>query len=419
MRFRKALEFAVENSLLMVLGTVIALIWANTDPAGYDAAVHPLHFAVNDVGMVFFFGLAVKEIIEATASGGALHSFRRAAVPVIAAVGGMAGPAAVYVALAAFAGAPELLRGWAIPCATDIAFSYLIARFVFGPGHPAVPFLLLLAIADDAFGLLILAVFYPSSEVRLIWCAVLFGAALLATWVLRRLRTRSFWPYVLLPGSLSWAGLYLGGLHPALALVPILPLIPHAPDDPGMFVDPSERPHDALNEFERWWQLPVEGVLFFFALTNAGVPLGGTGMATWIVLTAILVGKPLGISLSALLATMAGLRLPAGLLRRDFVVVGLTAAIGFTVALFFATAAFPAGRTLTAAKLGALFSLSAALLAPAAAWVMRVGRFGVAPPGMGMPEGHFASVSAPPPPPPGMRTTAPRRGGVIRNTARS
>jgi hypothetical protein len=58
---RKAVEFAVENSLLMVLGALIALIWANTTPQRYDAVVHPLHFAVNDVGMVFFFGLAVKE----------------------------------------------------------------------------------------------------------------------------------------------------------------------------------------------------------------------------------------------------------------------------------------------------------------------------------------------------------------------
>ena len=201
------------------------------------------------------------------------------------------------------------------------------------------------------------------------------------TWALRRARTRSFWPYLLLPGSLSWAGLYVGGLHPALALVPILPLLPHAPRDPGIFVEPSEHSHAPLNEFERWWQLPVEGVLFFFALTNAGVPLGSTGTGTWVVLSAILIGKPLGITLSAMLVTAGGLRLPAGLLQRDLFVIGLTAAIGFTVALFFATAAFPNGATLQEAKLGALFSLSGAVVAPAAARVMRAGRFrGVAVP---------------------------------------
>ena len=73
-RVRNAVEFAVENSLLMVLGAIVALVWANIAPEGYEAAVHPLHFAVNDIGMVFFFGLAVKEIIEATAPWGVLQS---------------------------------------------------------------------------------------------------------------------------------------------------------------------------------------------------------------------------------------------------------------------------------------------------------------------------------------------------------
>ena len=374
-RFRTAIEFSVENSLLMVIGTVIALVWANLDVTGYDGAAAYLQFAVNDVGMVFFFGLAVKEVIEATAKGGALHSSRRAAVPVIAAVGGMAGPAAVYVAVVTLAGTPELLGGWAIPCATDIAFSYLVARLVFGSAHPAVPFLLLLAIADDALGLVILALFYPAAEVRPLVFLLLLGAAWLAAWGLRRIGTRSFWPYIVVPGTLSWAGMYMGGLHPALALVPILPLLPHAPTDPGMFVEPAERPRDPLSEFERSWQLPVEGILFLFVLTNAGVPLGRTGIGTWVVLVAILVGKPLGIAGASILATTVGLRLPNGVDRRELVVVGVTAAIGFTVALFFATAAFPPGATLQEVKLGALFSLSAGGLSPAVAWMLRAGRF--------------------------------------------
>src|SRR5688500_10955122 len=112
--FQGAWQFAVTNSLLMVLGALIALVWANIDPAGYLRFTHALHFAVNDIAMAFFFGLAMKEIIEATGPGGALHSFRRAALPVIAAVGGMAGPALLYVGLSTLAGRPDMIRGWAI-----------------------------------------------------------------------------------------------------------------------------------------------------------------------------------------------------------------------------------------------------------------------------------------------------------------
>jgi len=184
----------------MVTGALIALIWANLSPEGYERFTHPLHFAVNDVAMAFFFGLAMKEIIEATAPGGPLYSLRRAAVPVIAAVGGMAGPALLYVGMAAATGRPDLARGWAIPCATDIAFSYMVARIVFPSNSPAIPFLLLLAIADDALGLILLAAFYPSAPVRPVPFVILVGAACALAWMLRRRGTTSFWPYILAPG---------------------------------------------------------------------------------------------------------------------------------------------------------------------------------------------------------------------------
>jgi NhaA family Na+:H+ antiporter len=157
-----------DNSLLLVLGTVTALAWANVDHPGYERFAHALHFAVNDVCMVFFFALAVKEIVEATLPGGPLESPREAAVPILAAAGGMIGPAGIYVLLATVLRRPELMPGWAIPCATDIAFSYLAARFIFPNKHPAIPFLLLLAIADDALGLILLAAFYPAAPVSLV-----------------------------------------------------------------------------------------------------------------------------------------------------------------------------------------------------------------------------------------------------------
>ena len=99
-------------------------LWANVDSDSYEQLVHAIHFAVNDIGMAFFFALAAKEIVEATAHGGALHSPRQAAMPLLAAVGGMVGPAVVFVVLTMAMARRELLPGWAIPCATDIAFSY-------------------------------------------------------------------------------------------------------------------------------------------------------------------------------------------------------------------------------------------------------------------------------------------------------
>ena len=83
----------VDNSGLLIAGTIAALVWANIDQASYERFSHALHFVVNDVAMVFFFALATKEVVEAIAPGGALHSPRRALVPMMAAVGGMAGPA--------------------------------------------------------------------------------------------------------------------------------------------------------------------------------------------------------------------------------------------------------------------------------------------------------------------------------------
>jgi len=277
----------IDNSGLLLTGAAGALLWANLAHDSYERFAHALHFVVNDVAMVFFFALATKEVVEATAPGGTLYSPRRASVPMLAAVGGMAGPAGIYIALALAWGQPELLRGWAIPCATDIAFSYLIARLVLGGAHPAIPFLLLLAIADDALGLLTLAVFYPAGTIRPLEFGVLLAIAMGFAYWLKRGRTRSVWPYIVGAGLVSWVAFYRGGLHPALALVPIVPFLPHAKRDPGLFVDAPHPLHDPLNEFEHWWKLPVQVILFFFGLVNAGVAVTSVGPGTWIVLAAV------------------------------------------------------------------------------------------------------------------------------------
>jgi len=288
-------------------------------------------------------------------------------VPLLAAAAGMIAPAGLYWAGAVASGHPELARGWAIPCATDIAFSYLVARLIFPERHPAIPFLLLLAVADDALGLLVLALFYPAGAVSPLLFALFMVPAVAIAWGLRRRRVRSFWPYIVVAGSCSWAGLYLGGLHPALALVPIVPFMLHEIEYHDLFDEACHHAADTLNRFHAWWRVPVQVILLLFGLANAGVPLSGVGPATWLVAMALIVGKPAGIVLTTVLAERAGLTRPAGLSYRDVLVIGMTAGIGFTVALFFATAAFPPGAALDAAKMGALLSFLAAPLAVALA----------------------------------------------------
>jgi NhaA family Na+:H+ antiporter len=367
------LKFILDNSLLLIAGTVIALVWANLDYEAYEHFAHSVHFFVNDIGMVFFFALATKEVVEATLPGGPLSSPKQAAVPVFAAIGGMAVPAGLYVASVFAIPDMEVLRGWAIPCATDIAFSYMVARVAFPSGHPAIPFLLLLAIADDAMGLMILAVFYPSGPLAFDQLGLWMAGAIALAWWMRKQRIGNFWLYLIGPGVMSWIGLYVGGLHPALALVPIVPFMPHAKDDLGMFAEQEGKRHDTMNAFEHWWKAPVQVVLFSFGLVNAGVPLSAVGEVTWMVLGSLVLGKPIGIVGFTLLAGLFGFTRAEGLGIRAMIVLGVTAGIGFTVALFFTTAAFPITSIhLDEAKMGALLSFLAAPLALFLAWVLGV-----------------------------------------------
>lgn len=372
---RRVAALIIDNSLLLPVGAAVALVWVNRAPASYDAFAHALHFAVNDIGMALFFALATKEIVEATAPGGALHPLRKALTPVVAACGGMAAPALIYLALVRLTGVSALMPGWAIPSATDIAFSFLVARLLFGRDHPAVPFLLLLAIADDALGLLVLAVFYPAGVVRPIEFVAILAVALAICWMLKRRRIMTVWLYVAIGGVLSWIAFARGGLHPALALVPVLPFVPHRARDAGLFEEDAEPHRDPLSIFEHRLRIPVQGVLLLFGLVNAGVPFSSVGPGTWIVLTGLLVGKPLGIASVTLAGRMAGAGLPDGVTWRDLVVLGCIAGIGFTVALFFCTAAFSAGDLLDQTKMGALLSVAAVPIAALIALVLRTGRF--------------------------------------------
>ena len=267
----------IDNSFLLIAGTLFALLWANGalnlnslpeglrltpeqyidfiefDLAGGAEDVHEessqvaedhesgghhgltIHFIINDIFMALFFAIAAKEVWESMLPGGALSNPRKAATPLLATFGGIAGPALVYLGGCLLTGQMSVFAdGWAVPCATDIAFSYLIARVIFGNGHPAIAFLLLLAIADDAAGLIILAVAYPQAPVEVKWF-LLTAAAMILAMFFKRARIQSHWAYLIGPGVMSWFSFYEANIHAALGLVPIIPFIPHAHTDLCIF----------------------------------------------------------------------------------------------------------------------------------------------------------------------------------------
>ncbi|MDA1266108.1 MAG: Na+/H+ antiporter NhaA [Planctomycetota bacterium] len=400
-------NFLQEFSIPLLAGVVCALLAANLAPDWYlEWFGHPhgddphgiwtlgfqmfgkwvgLHFIINDIFMVFFFGIAAKEITESCLPGGSLNPPSKAVNPLIATIGGVAGPVGVFFGFMFLARSMNLsgygdlnaedwaghLKGWGIPTATDIALAWLVARTVFGKSHPAVNFLLLLAVADDAIGLGIIAIFYgdplhPAAPEYL----GLVALGMAVAYALRRMQVMQWWPYILVAGPIAWCGLMLAHLHPALALVPIVPFLPGPKRDTGLFVDTDEVDvmgedvahdlgiqHSPLHNYEHQTKAFVDFGLFFFAMGNAGVELAGMGLMTWVILASLVVGKTIGVAGFSLFAKAIGFPLPQGMNVRDLIMAGFVAALGLTVALFVCGAAFPTDLALQGeAKMGALFS---------------------------------------------------------------
>ena len=325
-----------------------------------------MHFIINELFMVLFFGIAAKEIAEACLPGGALNPVSKAINPLLGTLGGVLGPVGVYFLLNGVMGEPAWAKGWGIPTATDIALAWLIARLVFGNGHPAISFLLLLAVADDGIGLMIIAIFYPTNDP--VWLNALYIIpGMIAAYLMRVKNIQSWWPYIVVGGAFSWWGLYSAHLHPALALVPIVPFLPGPEYDEGIFQDDaSTEETDTLNNFEHDLKPFVDFGLFFFAFANAGVQFSNVNNLTWIVLLSLLVGKTIGITFFSWAGTLFGCPLPDGMKVKHLVVAAVVAGLGLTVALFVSGQAFRNESEMAlqgAAKMGALFSGGIAILA--------------------------------------------------------
>jgi NhaA family Na+:H+ antiporter len=409
---------ALETSagIVIVAAAIVALIWANSpwDQEYVDFWHAHLHFdfnlfvidetlghLVNDGLMVIFFfvvGLEIKrEMVH-----GELSSPKSAALPVIAAAGGMAVPALIYLA---FNTGGEASKGWAIPVATDIAFAVGVLTLV-GNRVPfsLKVFLLALAIADDLGGILVIAVFY-TDEISVE--ALLWAAAILVTINMVRIYgVRTLNVYVVL-GALLWVAVLKSGIHATIAGVVLAMFTPsrsyydqsqfteqalillrrlpreNQEGETGPDYDVRETTLEELEDLARGSEPPLDRlehilspwvsylIVPIFALANAGVVVTGESVSdaagagvTWGVMLGLVVGKPIGILLATYLAVRTGLaNKPPAVSWLQIVGVGLLGGVGFTVALFITELSFESEVLINDAKMGILAgSLIAAVI---------------------------------------------------------
>ena len=356
------LKLEATSGLLLMAAAALALVFANSalapiyetllstkvavlvDGVGIDK---PLLLWINDGLMAIFFlvvGLEIKrEVLQ-----GELSSWNKAALPVVAAVGGMLAPAAVYLAFNA-GSAPD---GWAIPAATDIAFALGVLALL-GPRVPAALkiFLLALAIIDDLGAIVIIAFFY-TSKLSLLSLALAGGAAI-GLLLLNRLGVRNLGGYLLLALFL-WVCVLKSGVHATLAGVVAAAFIPA--DRRG-----SEAQSPLADLEHRLHPWVAFGIMPIFAFANAGVSLEGVSFAALFeplplgIALGLFLGKQLGVFAFSLGAVKLGLaQLPAGVRWSQLYGVALLTGIGFTMSLFIGTLAFSDQSAGVAVRLGVL-----------------------------------------------------------------
>ena len=391
------LKIESAGGLVLITCTIVALVLANSSAAdAFHRFWHaPLllqigtftlggelgHFFVNDVLMTIFFfvvGLEIKREMVA----GELREWQKAALPVVAALGGMVVPAGIYMALRW--GEPDF-RGWGVPMATDIAFVVGVMALL----GKRVPFglkimLLSLAIADDIGAVLVIAVFYSGGLD--FWAVGLAAGGFAAVVALRNLGVRSQLAYVTI-GLVTWTAMYKSGVHPTVAGVLIGLLTPSEAwvsrealrlaladvaarlgEEKAGEVSAEElqvlafASRESVSPLERMEHLLHPWVSFvimpLFALANAGVHLEprllGEPIAVAVAL-ALFLGKPIGVVLFSWLAVRAKVaQLPTGVNWGMLAGGGCLAGIGFTMSLFVANLAFESEEHLMDAKIGIL-----------------------------------------------------------------
>jgi NhaA family Na+:H+ antiporter len=355
------------SGLVLLAAAILALIASNTPLAPYYAlflktpvevrvgALHldkPLLLWINEGLMALFFlvvGAEIKhELIE-----GELSSLRRAALPALAAVGGMLVPAVLYIL--ASGGDPDVLSGWAIPTATDIAFA-VAALSIIGRSVPASlkVFLLALAIIDDLGAIVVIAIFYTSELSHL--ALALAAGVLVVMFLLNRLGVRSVAPYAVL-GIILWVLVLKSGVHATLAGVATALAIPlrGKPGEEDHATSPLMTVEHRLHPWTAFLVMPL------FGFANAGLDLSGVGLAQLYhgvasgITVGLFFGKQIGVFGATWLAVRLGLgERPAGVGWSGIYGVSLLSGIGFTMSLFIGTLAWDDGAHAAEIRLGVL-----------------------------------------------------------------
>ena len=397
---RQFLETEAAGGIVLLVAAVVALVWANSPWSGsYETLWHTdlsiglgrfvlvedLRHWVNDGLMALFFfvvGLEIKrELVH-----GDLREPRVAAMPAIAALGGMAVPALLFLLVTVGGGGA---KGWGIPMATDIAFAIGVVALL-GSRVPASLklFLLTFAIVDDIGAIVVIAVFY-ATDVQPVFLATAAGIVLVML-VLRRAGVVWTAPYVVL-GVGVWLATQASGVHATIAGVALGLLAPARALSPAavsrewardLSDDPSPAELDTMTRLARTTVSPAEriehllhpwtsfAVVPLFALANAGVVIKADSFdspatvgVTAGVMLGLVVGKLVGISAATWLAVRSGLgRLPEGATWAMVVGIAAIGGIGFTVSLFIAELAYEPGAIQDAAKLGVLGASTVAAL---------------------------------------------------------
>ncbi|WP_395365939.1 Na+/H+ antiporter NhaA [Streptomyces sp. YH02] len=369
----EALRTETVGGLVLLAAAVVALVWANSPWSAAYESVRDFHFGIPALGLdlsvahwtadgllaIFFLvaGIELKRELVV----GELRTPATAALPVIAALCGMAVPAAVYTLVAASGGGS--LDGWAVPMATDIAFALAVLAVISTHLPSALrAFLLTLAVVDDLGAILIIAIFFTSD--LNFWALGGAFAGLVLFYALQRFRVRGWWWYVPL-GVAVWALMYNSGVHATVAGV-AMGLILRTTRDKGEKASPGARVSHLVHPFSAGVAVPL------FALFAAGVGITGAALAHVFtdpeplgVFLGLVVGKILGIFLGTYLAArFTRAQLNPDLAWADVFGLATLAGIGFTVALLIGELAFPNGAEAEHIKAAVLIgSLTAAVLA--------------------------------------------------------